>query len=73
MNLENIREGIRVPNYRKLCELLEEKAEAGNSKNAQLRKWNQFFGEMVGAIVVRAVRHHNGQSVGVEVGSYKVV
>ena len=43
MNLENIREGMRVPNYRKLCELLEEKAEAGNSKNAQIRRWEQYF------------------------------
>ena len=43
MNLENIREGMRVPNYRKLCELLEENIEAGNSKNAQIRRWEQYF------------------------------
>ena len=43
MNLENIQAGMRVPNYRKLCELLEESVEAGNSKKSQLRKWEQFF------------------------------
>lgn len=43
MNLENLYVGLRVPNYRKLCALLEENIEAGNSKEAQLRKWTQFF------------------------------
>lgn len=43
MNLENIQAGMRIPNYRKLCELLGENVEAGNSKKAQLRKWEQFF------------------------------
>lgn len=43
MNLENIHVGLRVPNYRKLCELLDETIEAGNSKKAQLRRWEQFF------------------------------
>ena len=43
MNLENIQSGLRVPNYRKLCELLGETIEAGNSKKAQLRRWEQYF------------------------------
>ena len=43
MNLEKLSVGLRVPNYRKLCALLEEPVEAGNSKEAQLRKWSQFF------------------------------
>ena len=43
MNLEKLSVDLRVPNYRKLCALLEEPVEAGNSKEAQLRKWSQFF------------------------------
>lgn len=43
MNLENIQDGMRVANYRKLCALLGENVEAGNSKKAQLRRWAQFF------------------------------
>lgn len=43
MNLENIQAGMRVPNYRKLCDLLGEPIEEGNSKNAQIRRWEQYF------------------------------
>lgn len=43
MNLEKLSIGMRVSNYRKLCDLLGESVEAGNSKKAQLRKWEQFF------------------------------
>lgn len=43
MNLEKLSVGMRVPNYRKLCDLLGEPIEAGNSKKAQFRKWDQFF------------------------------
>ena len=43
MNLENLSVGLRVPNYRKLCALLGENVEAGNSKEAQLRRWEQLF------------------------------
>ena len=39
MKLENLSVGLRIPNYRKLCDLLGEPVEAGNSKNAQIRKW----------------------------------
>lgn len=43
MNLENISAGLRIPNYKKLCMLLGEHVEAGNSKLAQIRKWEQYF------------------------------
>ena len=43
MDVGKISAGQRVPNYRKLCELLGEPSEAGNSKKAQLRKWEQYF------------------------------
>lgn len=43
MNLENIQAGMRIPNYRKLCDLLGEPIEEGNSKNAQIRRWEQYF------------------------------
>ena len=43
IKLENLSVGLRIPNYRKLCDLLGEPVEAGNSKNAQIRKWEQYF------------------------------
>ena len=43
MNLENLSVGLRIPNYRKLCDLLGEPIEEGNSKNAQIRRWEQYF------------------------------
>ena len=43
MNLENLSVGLRIPNYRKLCELLGETVEAGNSKKAQIRNWERHF------------------------------
>ena len=43
MNLENIQAGLRIPNYRKLCALLGEAVEAGNSKKAQILRWEQYF------------------------------
>lgn len=43
MRLENLAEGMRVPNYRRLCDLLEEPIKDGNSKNAQVREWERFF------------------------------
>lgn len=43
MDLTKINEGMRIPNYRKLCTLLGENPVEGNSKKAQLRKWEQYF------------------------------
>lgn len=43
MTIENLREGMRVPNYRKLCEILEEPIKGGNAKNAQLKEFERYF------------------------------
>ena len=43
MNLDKLSIGMWIPNYRKLCDLLGEAVEEGNSKKAQLRKWEQHF------------------------------
>lgn len=43
MNIDNIVVGQRVPNYRKLCEIMEESVFGGTQKVAQLKRWEQFF------------------------------
>ena len=43
MKINNISEGMRVSNYKKLCELLEEPVKKGSSKNAQLKEWERRF------------------------------
>jgi hypothetical protein len=43
MNLNNIEVGMIVKNYKELCILLEEDILDGNSKKAQLKKWERFF------------------------------
>lgn len=43
MRIENIKEGMKVPNYRKLCQLLGEPIKDGTSKSAQLKHWEQYF------------------------------
>lgn len=43
MNLENIKEGMIIKNYRELCRLLEIEVEAGNSKKAQLKELSRFI------------------------------
>lgn len=43
MNLENIVEGLRVKNYKELCELLEVTPLEGNSKKAQIKDWERYF------------------------------
>ena len=43
MDLKNISVGQRIPNYRDLCKLLDEPVEAGNSKKAQLHRWERYF------------------------------
>ena len=57
MNLENIQAGMRVPNYRKLCDLLGEPIEEGNSKNAQIRRWEQYFAY---SREKKCIHHHGG-------------
>lgn len=43
MKLENLAVGMRLSNYRRLCDLLEEPIKNGNSKIAQVREWERFF------------------------------
>jgi hypothetical protein len=43
MNLENLHEGLVIKNYKEMCNLLDEEVEAGNSKEAQLKKWRRYF------------------------------
>lgn len=46
MNIENLfklKDGMVIRNYKEMCDLLDEKTEAGNSKKAQLREWERFF------------------------------
>jgi hypothetical protein len=43
MNLTNIKKGNIYKNYKSLCEALNEKIEAGNSKKAQIKRWEQYI------------------------------
>ena len=43
MNLSNLSAGQRIPNYKKLCELLDVPTKKGNSKNAQLKEFDRYF------------------------------
>ena len=36
--------GWRIKNYKVLCELLDEKIKSSNSKKAQLKEWQRYFG-----------------------------
>ncbi len=41
--IENLHVGQRVPNYKKLCELLGEPVKSGTAKVAQIKRWEQRF------------------------------
>lgn len=43
MNLANLSVGQRIPNYKKLCDLLGVPVKKGNSKNAQLKEFDRYF------------------------------
>lgn len=44
MTLEKLEVGMKVANYRKLCELLNEPVKnGGSSKSAQLKEWERHF------------------------------
>jgi hypothetical protein len=43
MNIQNIHVGMVIPNYRKLCEILEEPEKTGKSKTYQLREFARHF------------------------------
>ena len=43
MKLENLEVGMKIKNYKKLCELLEEpEKNGGSSKRAQLKTWERY-------------------------------
>ncbi|MCM3792484.1 hypothetical protein M3690_04155 [Priestia megaterium] len=44
MKIENVSEGQIIKNYKALCSELEVPVEAGNSKKAQLKEWERYFG-----------------------------
>ena len=43
MNIQKLEVGMKVKNYKVLCELLNEQVLNGNSKIAQLKQWEQYF------------------------------
>lgn len=43
MNISNLQINHTYKNYKQLCEVLEDRAKAGNSKKAQLKEWERFF------------------------------
>lgn len=43
MNVSQVKKGMVIKNYKEFCKLLDEPILAGNSKVAQLRKWQQYF------------------------------
>lgn len=43
IKVQNIKEGDTYKSYKHLCEVLEEKVKAGNSKKAQIADWERYF------------------------------
>jgi len=43
MNIKRIEVGQIYKNYKSLCEALEQKPKAGNSKKSQIKEWERFF------------------------------
>lgn len=43
VDTSQLSEGLEVKNYRALCELVGEEAQAGNTKKAQMKRWEHFF------------------------------
>ena len=43
LNLENIKEGMVVKNYKEMCKLFDIKPKSGNSKISQLKDWECYF------------------------------
>lgn len=58
MKLENLSVGMRIPNYKKLCELLDIPVKAGNSKTAQLNELSRYcsFAREGNAYIITEVR-----------------
>lgn len=43
LKIENLSQGMIIPNYKEMCNLLNEKITDGNSKKSQLEEWNRYF------------------------------
>ena len=43
VDVKKLKEGMVVRNYKEMCTLLGESIEAGNSRKAQLKKWQRYF------------------------------
>jgi hypothetical protein len=43
VNIENLKHGMVVKNYKEMCSLLGEDIKDGNSKKAQIEEWNRYF------------------------------
>lgn len=43
MNIQNLKVGQVVKNYKAMCEILGEKVKAGDSKKSQLKEWSRFM------------------------------
>jgi hypothetical protein len=43
MNIENIKTGMIVKNYKEMCKLLDEDIKAGKSKTLQDKEWKRYF------------------------------
>jgi hypothetical protein len=43
MKIENLKEGMKIKNYKALCDVLGEKTRTGNSKISQIDNWKKYF------------------------------
>ena len=43
MKIENLEVGMQIPNFKKLCEILDEPEKRGNSKYAQIKEFERYF------------------------------
>jgi len=41
--LKQLKKGMKIKNYKVLCEFLEEEVKDGNSKKSQLKEWQKYF------------------------------
>ena len=58
MKLENLEVGMKIKNYKKLCELMEEPEKSGASKRAQVSEWERYvsFERQGNAFIVKEIR-----------------
>ena len=58
MKLENLEVGMKIKNYKKLCELMEEPDKNGASKRAQVSEWERYvsFERQGNAYIIKEIR-----------------